>query len=223
MTGSPLIALPPVPASPDGATVAGDAWWPAIDRNAARDALRLGEVITDARLVAALEGAWMTVTGDLAQWQADLALGLPNATPPVAGPARLDQVTAAQLSTLIVPRPGPFWATWNDPDRAWDQLGPNPFDSWLPRYTPARAAWLAGSMVDSTTGTPTSRLVILFTRAVRFAAASELIELHRDLGTTTKGELRAEAAMSTAGDYRRIALEAVRDILGVPRVNSELI
>ena len=42
MAGSPLIALPPDPASPAGATVAGDGWWPAIDRNAARDAL-LGE------------------------------------------------------------------------------------------------------------------------------------------------------------------------------------
>ena len=222
MAGSPLIALPPSPASPAASTVGGDAWWPAIDRNAARDALRLGEIVTDARMVAALEGAWLTITSDLAQWQADLALGLPDAVPPVPGPDSLADVTGAHLAALKVPGKGPYWATWNDADREWDRLG-NQFRPMRPRYDAPRANWLAGTMTDSVTGTPISRLVILFTRAVRFTAAAELVEGYRDMGMTTKADARAEAMLSTGTDYRRMAAEAVRDILGVPRVTSELI
>jgi hypothetical protein len=220
---SPLISLPPNPASPANSTVAGDDWWPAIDRNAARDALRLGEIVSDARLVAGLEGAWLTITSDLAEWQAALALGLPDATPPVAGPANLAAVTAAQLAALRIPREGPYWASWNDPDRHWNDLGPNPYGLWRPRYSPARATWLAGTMTDSVTGTAVPRLVVLFTRAVRCKAMAELTQLFREVGMTGKGDIRAEAMVSTGADYDRLALEAVRDILGVPRVTSELI
>lgn len=216
MTGSPLIALPPSPASPDYATVAGDGWWPEIDRNAARDALRLGEVVTDARLVAALEGAWLTVTGDLAEWQAQLA-ALPSP------PATLETVTAAHLSMLQVPARGPYWATWNDATRIADQMGDNPFAPKISRYTPARAAWLAGTMTDTASGDTLPRLCILFIRATRMVAASELVQLYRDMGMTTKGDVRAEAMLDTGADYRRMAGDAVRDILGTPRITSELI
>lgn len=214
MTGTPLIALPPAPASPDGATVAGDGWWPAIDRNAARAALRLGEIITDARLVAALEGAWIAVTSDLVEWQAQLI---------AAGASSLAAITAAHLSALTVPGRAPYWASWNDADRAWDQLGPNPLTPQVPRYSPAVAAMLAGTMTDSATNTPQPRLVAMFTRAVRCTAAAELDESHRDVGTTSRGDIRAESVMQPGSDYRRMAAEAVRDILGVTRVTSELI
>ena len=67
------------------------------------------------------------------------------------------------------------------------------------------------------------RLTLLYTRAVRFSAAAELAELHRDLSATTDGQTRAEPQMLTAEDYRKLATQAVRDILGVPRVAVELI
>lgn len=219
MAGSPLIALPPDPASPESSTVAGDSWWPSIDRNAARDALRLGEIVTDPRLVSALEGAWLTITSDLAEWQCDLARGLPNATPPVEGPDSLAAVTSAQLAALHSsegggPLLGGYSAGWGyDHDRCRMRA----------RYLPSRAAWLAGTMTDSATGATSARLVVLFTRAVRFSAAAELVELYRDMGMTTKADARAESMLSTGGDYRRMAIEHVRDILGVTRVTSELI
>ncbi|MBA4355341.1 MAG: hypothetical protein C0409_11675 [Novosphingobium sp.] len=67
------------------------------------------------------------------------------------------------------------------------------------------------------------RLTLLYTRAVRFSAAAELAELHRDLSATTDGQTRAEPQMLTAEDYRKLATQAVRDILAVPRVAVELI
>jgi len=67
------------------------------------------------------------------------------------------------------------------------------------------------------------RLTLLYIRAVRFHAAAELAELHRDLSATTEGQARAEPQMLTAEDYRKLATQAVRDILGTPRVAVELI
>jgi hypothetical protein len=221
---NPLIAAPPSPASPANATVAGNAWWPSIDRNAARDALRLGEIVTDARLTAALEGAWLTITSDLAEWQAALALGWPNATPPVPGPDSLAHVTAAQLLALCGRPDGrPYWATWNDAERQANGWGCNPFAYHRPQYTPARAAWLCGTMTDSVTGNAVPNLVTLFVQAVRFSAAAELVELYRDMGMQAKADARAEAMLSTGADYRRMAIEKVRDMLGVSRITSELI
>lgn len=68
---SSLIFLPPEPASPAHALVPGDGWYPDVDCNALRDALRIGEMVTHARLVAAVQGAQLTVEGELAQWRAD--------------------------------------------------------------------------------------------------------------------------------------------------------
>ena len=217
---SPFIATPPDPVSPAGSTVAGNAWWPGIDRNAARDALRLGEVVTDARLTAALEGAWLTVVSDLAEWQADLVNLTTAAGTPVIS---LDTVTAAQLALLTEPARGPYRLTWNDADYEWDGNGRNPYARRRPRYTPARAAFLTGTMTDSVSGAAVPVLVTLFTQAVRFTAAAELVELYRDMGMATKADARAEAMLSTGADYRRMAIEKVRDILGETRVTSELI
>ncbi len=67
------------------------------------------------------------------------------------------------------------------------------------------------------------RLTVLYTRAVRFHAAAELAELHRDLSATTDGQIRAEPQQMTAEEYRKLGTQAVRDILGQPRVAVELI
>ena len=152
--------VPPAPASPEDTVVAVDDWYPPIDCNAMRDALRLGTMVTHTRLVAAIEGGLLSVTADLAAWRAEKQ---------AAGAAGLDQVA---------------------PD---EQLGGE------------------------------NRLVLLFTRAVRFAAAAELAELHRDLSATNDGASRADAQLLSAAEYQRLRIGAVRDILGVSRVAVELI
>lgn len=65
-----LVAVPPAPQSPASAFVRGDGWYPDIDCNAARDVLRLGDVVTHARLVAALSGAMLAIGGELRAWRA---------------------------------------------------------------------------------------------------------------------------------------------------------
>lgn len=67
---SGFVSTPPAPHSPAGAVVEADGWFPAIDVNAVRDAIRLRGEVAHARLVAAIEGAIVTVTGELADWQA---------------------------------------------------------------------------------------------------------------------------------------------------------
>lgn len=68
MSGSPLIVKPAAPASPVGSVMALDGWWPSIDYTDMREALRIGETCTQARLVSALETAAVTVMDDLATW-----------------------------------------------------------------------------------------------------------------------------------------------------------
>ena len=68
---SGFISAPAAPASPAASTVAGDDFWPDIDVNAARKALRLGDsMVTHERLVAAIEGAMIAVMTDAAVWRA---------------------------------------------------------------------------------------------------------------------------------------------------------
>ena len=67
------------------------------------------------------------------------------------------------------------------------------------------------------------RAEVLFLRAVRFAAAAELSELHRDMAATTHGNMRAEDDMLTAADYRRLCTQAIRDLIGTTRCTVELI
>ena len=67
---SPLISVPPAPASPPGTKITVDGWYPEIDCNAMRDALRIGEIVTHARLVAAVQSGLITVTGELRDWRA---------------------------------------------------------------------------------------------------------------------------------------------------------
>lgn len=64
-------AVPPAPQSPAGSVVSAGSWWPAIDLNAVRAVLRLGDTVPHARLVNAVQGAMITVLGELRDWQAD--------------------------------------------------------------------------------------------------------------------------------------------------------
>ena len=64
-----MIALPPEPASPAGAAVAGDGFWPAIDLNDLRDAHRIGTIVTNDRLKSAVTTAMFALSIDLAIWR----------------------------------------------------------------------------------------------------------------------------------------------------------
>ncbi|WP_068083161.1 head completion/stabilization protein [Novosphingobium rosa] len=195
MSGSPLITMPQSPASPPNSVVPGDGWWPDIDCTATRDALRIGEFVTHPRLVNALQGAVLDVTSDLTQWCADLM---------EAGAETLATVTAAQLLTLRVRDNRPRYLAHCLP-------------TTRPRYKPARAAWLAKTINDQ------PRLIDLYTRAVRYAAAGQLADEYRDLATTAAGQPRVDVMECVGDDYRRTSIGAVRDMLGVTRVTVELI
>lgn len=68
-----------------------------------------------------------------------------------------------------------------------------------------------------------TRLTVLFTNAVRYAAAGELADHTTDMSATASDETRAEAKRATACDYEARRLAAVRTIMGVTRVAVELI
>lgn len=63
--------------------------------------------------------------------------------------------------------------------------------------------------------------VLLWLRAVRYFAAAELADGHRDLTATTEGSDRAEAKDQTADHYRRIANHAVADLLSIGAAERE--
>ena len=67
-----FIATPPEPASPPASVVAADGtFWPDVDVNALRAALRLGDsVVSHERLTAAIEGAVATLMLELRAWRA---------------------------------------------------------------------------------------------------------------------------------------------------------
>lgn len=155
-----FVAVPPTPQSPVYSSVSAGDWWPELDCNETRDALRLGDVVTHDRLRGALQGGIITVTGELREWKAA-------------------QIAAGYAVLADV-----------DPD-------------------------------DEIDGIP--RLELLFVRAVRFQAAAELAELHRNATATNDLITRNDAEVLTAADYRRMALHAVRDILGTTRTAVELI
>jgi len=157
---SSLIAVPPAPQSPENTVVAADGWYPEIDCNETRNVLRLGDVITHDRLVEALRGGMLAISGELRDWRQ---------VQEAAGKTSLDDVA---------------------PEESVDGL---------------------------------TRLRLLWIRAVRYAAAAELAETHRDITATTEGQIRADAQVQTAADFRRQMTWAVRDILGTSRTAVELI
>lgn len=87
---SGFIASPPAPASPNGSTVTAGKFWPAIDVNRFRDAMRIGnQDIPHPRVVEALLGAAIIVDDNLASWRA---------TQEAAGHASLAAVPAETIS-----------------------------------------------------------------------------------------------------------------------------
>ena len=64
-----LVSTPPDTASPEESVIAGDGWFPEIDLNAMRDALRVGTVVTHKRLVQAVRFAWSHVADELWPWR----------------------------------------------------------------------------------------------------------------------------------------------------------
>lgn len=155
-----LIAIPPAPESPIGSTVLVDAWYPAISVESLRAALRLRGDVPHARLVAAIEGAVLTITGELVDWQA----------------ARIAEGHASL------------------------------------------AAIDAASVINGQ-----SRLTLLFTRAVRCAAAAELGDLARDASATLDAAQRLDDEAGVSASLHRMAILAVRDMLGVTRTAVALI
>lgn len=68
---SGFVAMPPAPQSPDAAKVKADGWFPEIDVNAVRSAMRLRGDVPHLRLVEALRGGMVTVMGQLLGWKAE--------------------------------------------------------------------------------------------------------------------------------------------------------
>lgn len=65
-----FVSVPPAPASPGNTVVSGGDWWPEIDCNAMRNALRIGEIVTHDRLVAEIQNAMIGTIGELREWKA---------------------------------------------------------------------------------------------------------------------------------------------------------
>jgi len=65
--------------------------------------------------------------------------------------------------------------------------------------------------------------VRLYRRAVYASAQAELIERYRDVDTTHAGHVRADTLDPTIDDYRRNVRYAIRDMLGRPRADVELL
>lgn len=70
---------------------------------------------------------------------------------------------------------------------------------------------------------PLSELTHLYKTAVYSSAKAQLLENYTDADNTEQGDERAEAMGNSADDYKQYAREAIRKIIGVPRVTVELI
>jgi len=166
---SDLISTPASPASPANSTVEADGWFPAIDCNALRASVRLGEnIVPHDRLLAAIEGAMLT------------AFRQPALT------------------------------------------------SWRTLHASAGAENLA-AVPDTVTIGGEPRTVVLWNRIVRYYAAAEIADGHRDLIATDQQSQRSDERRQSADDYRRMGHDAVADLLSigaeesVPRNSVELL
>lgn len=77
--------------------------------------------------------------------------------------------------------------------------------------------------VPATEINKTSRLVILYKRAVVCTAGAEIAERYRNYDTSASGNKNAEALTDTADELRRDARWAIRDLIGRVRTTVELI
>jgi len=85
--------------------------------------------------------------------------------------------------------------------------------AWRTAHALEGAAALADVTDDEVAGA--NKAVLLWQRAVRYYAAAELADQHRDLTATDDGLDRAEEKSETADDYRRLAYAAVADLLSI--------
>lgn len=90
---------------------------------------------------------------------------------------------------------------------------------WRSGHAANGVAELAG--VTEQTVNQVNLAVVLWLRVVRYFAAAELADGHRDLSATTEGSDRAEAKEQTADHYRRIANHAVADLLSIGAAERE--
>lgn len=170
MTG--LVSIPPAstPCAGDDSCellVHADGWFAPIDLHHLRNTMRVGTLVTDARLREAVLKAMTDALKDLATWRTAWILD---------GVEHVSQVPGTQLD---------------------------------------------GESICSH----------LWRAAVHNFALAQLAETHRDVSATGAGDDRAEARATSAEDYRRDALHAVRDMLAVtstgegqrPRIDVELI
>lgn len=157
---SGFIVTPADPVTPEGEAIICGPFWPDIDVNAFRDAMRVGgNTVPDPRIKEALRGGVITALNDLTAWQA---------TQEALGYLTLSEVPAIAI--------------------------------------------------DGET-----RLTLSWRRAVFAYAAAELAETHQDITAAATGATQGEAIAPTADHLKRDGLRAVRDILGQPRITTELI
>lgn len=215
MSSSPLIPIgAPNPAALAG-LVAGDGWWPDVDCDDARAKLRLPDYVTGPRLVGAIEGAYLTVARQLGPWRAKMER---------AGATGLAAITAAQMAAA---RAADHPRGQYDPDTPWDLYG----TSWASLRSPGHphrrrpppdalppAIADALVMVNGKTG-----LMVQWLRAVHYLAMAEVADEYRDMATVSTKQPRVDAIVSTGLEYRRMASDAIRYILGTTAVAVDLI
>jgi len=94
-------------------------------------------------------------------------------------------------------------------------------DAWQAQQVELGRASLAD--VPSKTIGDSTRLVLAYKRAVYATVQAELLERYRNFDSTGAAGKRAEPMDETVDDYRRNVRYAIRDILGRPRADVELI
>ncbi|MGN6655733.1 MAG: head completion/stabilization protein [Rhodanobacter sp.] len=94
-------------------------------------------------------------------------------------------------------------------------------DAWQAQQVELGRATLAD--VPSKTIGGTTRLVLAYRRAVYATVQAELLERYRNFDSTGAAGKRADPMDETVDDYRRNVRYAIRDILGRPRADAELI
>ena len=94
-------------------------------------------------------------------------------------------------------------------------------DTWRTHQQAAGHATLAAVPAPVIDGT--SRLQLLYERAVACATAAEVAERYRSYDATNSGDRKAEALTPNIDELRRDQRWCVRDFLGVRRVTVELI
>lgn len=94
-------------------------------------------------------------------------------------------------------------------------------DSW--RVEQEAAGYTTLEDVPARTIDQTSRLVLLYQRAIACCATAELVERYRSYDATDSANQRADDLTPSIDELRRDQRWAIRDFLGAPRVTVELI